>query len=235
MEERRRALEVNGHGRHAPPVSVCRGSTSERFPRAVGPGVSERSPARSLAASRTDAPLRETRAVCRIGEPDGAFVVDGRSLVGSRSVGSSRRTSRRRRYAEGPTKVAGGAGRRAAEGAPARAGYRAGTPLHRPPPSRGAEVETRTASSLQGGPGIAPFLRAHRRAHRRAPARAVSPGAGTSGLSGRRVDRSLRTGHPRGRRGPPDRRTTATPSVPAETVVAIRRAAASWPSVLGAA
>ncbi len=227
MEERRRALEVNGHGRHAPPVSVRRGSTSERFPRAVGPGVSERSPARSLAASRADAPLRETRAVCRIGEPDGAHVVDGRSLVGSRSVGSSRRTSRRRRYAEGPTKVAGGAGRRAAEGAPARAGYRAGTPLHRPPPSRGAEVETRTASSLQGGAGD--------RAFSPGASPDASPGAGTSGLSGRRVERSLRTGHPHGRRGPPDRRTTATPSVPAETVVPIRRAAASWPSVLGAA
>lgn len=216
MEERRQALEVNGHGHHAPPLAVRRGTTSERATRAVGPGdVPERSRARSLDASRTDAPLRKARAACRSGGLDGAFAVIGRSQVGSRSVGSSRRTVRRR-YAEGPTKVAGGAGRRAAEGAPARAGYRAGTPLHRPPPSRGEEVEIRSHRLL-------------------APWGSRRPRPFSGRISGCRFERPLGTGHPRRRPGAPVRWTTATRSVPAVTVVPIRRAWALRPSVLGAA
>ena len=176
MEERRRVLEVKRRGDHAPPLSGPRG-------RSQGWEMSRdgRVPGRHDVA-RAYAPFRETRAACRSGEPAHCCAVIGSDPVRPGSVGSSRRTARRRRYAEGPTKVAGGAGLSAAEGAPARAGYRAGTPLHRPP-LRGAQMEMGSRGSL------AP--EGHRRPR---PA------------SGRRVERPLGTDHPRRRAVPPDRR-----------------------------
>ena len=134
MEERRRVLEVKRRGDHAPLLSGPRG-------RSQGWEMSRdgRVPGRHD-ESRAYAPFRETRAACRSGEPARCCAVIGSDPVRPGSVGSRRRTARRRRYAEGPTKVAGGAGLSAAEGAPARAGYRAGTPLHRPP-LRGAQME----------------------------------------------------------------------------------------------